>query len=928
MRRALVKGLVFVVPIAAYGCNVAIGVDDPIFDPSISSGSGATSVGGAGGKGGEGGAGGGGAGGTAGSGAMAGAAGAGGGDCMPQETLCDNKDDDCNGQIDDLPLLTCGQGICQATAPACIAGQLQECKPGLPDPTELCDGDNDGIDDNCNGLVDEGCPCVKGTVEFCFTGAPEKRNVGACKDGTQTCTDTNQWGPCMNDVLPALETCNAVDDDCNGQVDDGFGETTCGIGACEVTVPNCVPGNPQSMCVPKNPTDELCNNIDDDCDGTTDENNPQAGMDCQTMYAGICAAGKTNCTNGMLDCVPNVMPIDEICNNVDDDCDDVIDNGNPGGDMPCSTGQLGECATGTTKCLGGAISCIAPMPMTDVCDGLDNDCDGTVDNHGVGVGDPCMTGMPGECSTGFTDCDMGTLKCPPSKLPVTEVCDNRDNDCDGMVDDGNPDGGATCTVVGQKGACAVGTIICQTGILTCTQTVMAKTETCDGVDNDCDGDIDEGPGLNCGTCQSAILASGSCVSIAKPPTVALTETCKQAFPPPVASAIQAAIATPGTLYYVSPNGNDNNDGKTPGTAWNSLCKAMAFVGPGNSILVAQGDYLSSSVVVAKGVTIKGGYNSTFTQWNPEMYPSIFYGRLTLDHVSAVWGGFRMISNPISAAQSQHALKSGTFVRNYVEAVFAPAVTTQSSAIDATSCVGATMTMLGNDVYVGASSASQVRAVGFGYQRGALIFDSNRMCAQGKTTGQAYAVNGFGPNSMDIGSVLLKNNVLETANAGGYVVLIAGTSGADFQTTLTNNTVLGWESGVGGSAATMGKMKWRLTNNILFNLNNTGTSVVLGSGAGVSFDAAEYNLVFGFSTNAMVNPAPGLNISNDTSNTPTATTVFQGAATGDFRIKINGQADETGKQVYGAAAYGNVTTDITQALRPSAGTTWDRGAYKN
>jgi hypothetical protein len=75
------------------------------------------------------------------------------------------------------------------------------------------------------------------------------------------------------------------------------------------------------------------------------------------------------------------------------------------------------------------------------------------------------------------------------------------------------------------------------------------------------------------------------------------------------------------------------------------------------------------------VTIKGGYNTSFTQWNPELYQSIFHGRLTLDHSQAVWGGFRMIANPIAAVQSHHSLKAGSFIRNYVEAVFASAVTT-------------------------------------------------------------------------------------------------------------------------------------------------------------------------------------------------------------------------------------------------------------
>jgi len=627
-------------------------------------------------------------------------------------------------------------------------------------------------------------------------------------------------------------------------------------------------------------------------------------------------------------CKPNVMAIPEVCNNIDDDCDGTIDNGNPGSGNMCPTGQLGECANGTTTCLGGAVSCIAPMAMEDICDGLDNDCDGQVDNHGVGVGLPCMTGIPGECATGFTTCEMGMLRCAQSNLPVAEACDNKDNDCDGMVDDGNPNGGATCTLVGQKGACAVGTVMCQAGILTCTQTVFPALEMCDGVDNDCDGDVDEGPALNCGTCQSAIIASGNCASISLPSPVTLTETCKQVFPAPANNSLPVTIAESGTKYYVSPNGNDNNDGTTPAKAWGTLCKAIAMVRPGNTIAVDQGAYLSTSVVVAKGVTVKGGYNTAFTQWNPESFPTIFYGRLTLDHASAVWGGFRMIGNPISAAQSQHSLKAGTFVRNYVEAVFAGSVTTQSSAIDATACPGASLTLFGNDVYAGAANATPLRAVGMGYQKGAVVMDSNRMCAQGKSNGQAFAVNGFGPNTANPGSLLLRNNLLETANSGGYVVFLAGQNGGvDFSTTMTNNTLLGWESGTGGTAASSGKMRWRLTNNIIFNVNSSGTGVLLGSGAGVSFDAAEHNLVFGFSVNALANPVPMINLNNDTTNTSTAASVFLNALTGDFRIVVGGQADETAKNVYNIAAYGYVMTDLTQSPRPQAGT-WDRGAIKN
>jgi hypothetical protein len=289
----------------------------------------------------------------------------------------------------------------------------------------------------------------------------------------------------------------------------------------------------------------------------------------------------------------------------------------------------------------------------------------------------------------------------------------------------------------------------------------------------------------------------------------------------------------------------------------------------------------------------------------------------------------MIGNTINTAQSQHALKAGTFVRNYVEAVFASSVAAQSSAIDATACPGATLTLTGNDIYAGAANATPLRAVGFGYQKGAVTFDSNRICAQGKSNGLAYAINGFGPNTTDIGSLLLRNNLLEAANSGGYVIFLAGQNGGvDFTTTMTNNTLLGWESGAGGTAASNnGKMRWRLTNNILFNLSGTGTGVSFGAGSGVSFDTAENNLVFGFSNNALAQPAPVVGIGNDTTNSATGASVFLNAPTGDLRIDVGGQADETGKNVYNLGSYGFVTTDITQSPRPAAGT-WDRGAFKN
>ena len=80
-------------------------------------------------------------------------------------------------------------------------------------PIERC---GDGSDDNCNGLVDEGCPCEAGAVQSCFAGPPGRRDVGACQDGEQVCGTDGQWGGCVGGVLPDALACTGRDDLCNG----------------------------------------------------------------------------------------------------------------------------------------------------------------------------------------------------------------------------------------------------------------------------------------------------------------------------------------------------------------------------------------------------------------------------------------------------------------------------------------------------------------------------------------------------------------------------------------------------------------------------------------------------------------------------------------------------------------------------------------
>ena len=85
-------------------------------------------------------------------------------------------------------------------------------------------GGGNGLDDNCNGVVDEGCSCQPGSVQKCFPGPPGKRGVGACTDGSQTCVgaEFGTWGPCVAAIVPAGESCDKLDNDCNGCADDGL----------------------------------------------------------------------------------------------------------------------------------------------------------------------------------------------------------------------------------------------------------------------------------------------------------------------------------------------------------------------------------------------------------------------------------------------------------------------------------------------------------------------------------------------------------------------------------------------------------------------------------------------------------------------------------------------------------------------------------
>ncbi|MEZ4268534.1 MAG: MopE-related protein, partial [Myxococcota bacterium] len=417
----------------------------------------------------------------------------------------------------------CDDGV-QCTVDACGEGNVcthTASQPGTACDGGVCSGDTkkcvecvsdtqcSGDESHCNVASNTCVECV--SSEHCDDSL--ECTVDACSEG-HTCSNTLaeagapcDGGVCSGDTTMCVEC--ASDADCGGD-NPHCNPTTNGCVAC-VTAAHC--------------DDEIECTVDACGSNNTCSNGlAEAGAPCD---GGVCSGDTTMC----VECVADTQCGGDIphCNTADNSCVECVNAGQCADGDACSedacdgnkcvntpNATVGDdCSVGLGECLrsgvivcqeDGSTACDAEVVegSTEVCDSKDNDCDGETDATDLSLAaGSCGDDLKGVCAGAvppasycvegsWEPCDAAVFAAhaPTTYVADGELCDGLDNNCDGATDEGLGLGD-DCTV--GLGVCkASGSVVCGVdGKPRCNATAgTPSADVCDGLDNNCDGATD------------------------------------------------------------------------------------------------------------------------------------------------------------------------------------------------------------------------------------------------------------------------------------------------------------------------------------------------------------------------------------------------------------------------------------------------------